>query len=66
MQRAEALLSDERAMAALSSDNLQVLVNAFNALGEHGPGISAAASRLGARVPQIHDGPMGAAAGAPA
>jgi hypothetical protein len=55
MARAEAMLADGGAVEALSPDELHTLIDAFNNLGAHGPGVSAAAARLGRLVPQITD-----------
>jgi hypothetical protein len=47
MAHAEALLENDDIVDALSSDELHTLIDAFNNLGMIGPGISAAAARLG-------------------
>lgn len=47
MAAAEVVVKDPVAVASLSADELHTLIDAFNNLGMHGPGISAAAARLG-------------------
>ncbi|KIZ07648.1 hypothetical protein MNEG_0318 [Monoraphidium neglectum] len=55
MAHAEAMLENGEVVDALSSDELHTLIDACNNLGMHGPGISAAAARLGRLVPTITD-----------
>lgn len=55
MAHAEALLEDEDIVDSLTSDELHTLIDAFNNLGMHGPGISSAAARLGRLMPTIED-----------
>lgn len=46
MSKAEAMLEDPKIVDSLTADELHTLIDACNNLGLHGPGISAAASRL--------------------
>lgn len=55
MARAEALLESSDIVDALTPDELHVLVDAFNNLGCHGPGITSAAARLNRETPTIRD-----------
>lgn len=53
MQAVEKQLEDSAAVQALSTDDLAIVVDAFNRLGTHGPGLKAAAERLGRLVPEL-------------
>jgi hypothetical protein len=53
MSHAEAMLEDDAAVSSLSVEELHTLIDAFNNLGMVGPGISAAAARLGRETPTI-------------
>jgi len=56
MTKVESLLARPSVVGALNRDDLEALVNAFNNLGAHGPGVTAAAQRVGRLVPEIRDG----------
>lgn len=53
MQAVEKQLEDSAAVKALGMDELAIVVDAFNRLGSHGPGVKAAAEQLGRLVPEL-------------
>lgn len=53
MAAVEKQLEVVAAVEGLGVDDLTILVDAFNRLGSHGPGIRAAAARLGRLVPEL-------------
>jgi hypothetical protein len=53
MSHAEAMLEDDSVVSSLSVEELHTLIDAFNNLGMVGPGVSAAAARLGREIPTI-------------
>lgn len=55
MASVEKLLATPATVEALNADDLAIVVDAFNRLGTHGPGLRAAAERLGRLLPEIKD-----------
>jgi hypothetical protein len=53
MQAVEKQLEDSATVQALGADDLAIVVDAFNRLGSTGPGLKAAAERLGRIVPEL-------------
>ena len=55
MSAVETQLESPDVVAALGKDDLRTIIDAFNRLGSHGPGIKAAAERLERLLPEMID-----------
>jgi hypothetical protein len=55
MRQVQSLLETKGVVGALSRDDLETIVTACNNLGALGPGVLAAAQRVGHLVPEIQD-----------
>lgn len=53
MSRVEQSLESKDMVSALGQEDLRIIIDAFNRLGSHGPGIKSAAERLGRLVPEL-------------